>query len=264
MTPTMNVHTQVITTGGLILTLSFKTNSAKQLTELDDDLLAAGIKPYTFATSPVGTQPAASDASPNASTSDATLKTPETPPAPAQDTKVIEPKLAKPTTPPPAEKKQLPMPDFIPQNETEIVDIEVRQVDTREKIAYIGKTEDGSEVKIDKRIREQIQAIGFDTSTWDTPDPHIRKTITVTTNTYGVIQQVKNSDGVWTWARISKNIKVGDLLCLRSEEGNLTYHKVLKNGRFTIEFEGTHPAIDNTGTCYVCLTEPPAKEIIPF
>ena len=246
MFPVATTHIQVEIPGGFTASLSLKITSAEQLVELGKSLEACDIKPANSATIGKPSLPPKKD----------------TPKIPDKPVKKPPRSIPAPATTPKTEK---PMQDFIPQNPTEIIDIEISKVGPRQEIVYTGKTEDGQEIKIGKQHRRQMQSIGFDTSTWEIADPHLRETITVAVNDFPVIQQIKNPDGVWTWARQASSIREGETLCLMDDNNDISYHIVSKTGRMVIEFEGDHKPIENAGTCYICLTPPPAPpQDIPF
>lgn len=261
-TQNANVHMDVLVPGGFKTSISFKISEPQQLTEFGKSLQACGIKPYV--------QQFGVQQSPSMET-DAADKPPATEPQKAETKWKPAPAPTEPVPPtsskPPAKSngsklEHKPMPDFIPQNVKEIVDIIVSADDKGGRV-YTGMTEDSIEIKMDKQLKDQLHTVGHDISTWDISDPHLRDTIIVTTNTYKTIQQVQNPAGVWTWARQSVNLKEGDVICLRDEDA-ISYHEIKKNGRMSIELEG-HSTIENTGTCYVCLTPPPVPmPDIPF
>lgn len=246
MFPVTTIHIQVEIPGGFTASLSLKITSAEMLAELGQSLERCGIKPHTPGKN---TMPPVNDKS-----SEPSPALPETP-AKTPEIKIQRAETAHINPSPATETDNYPpMPTFIPQNVTEIIDIEARDK------YYIGKTEDGTEIKIDNLHQKQMTAIGYDTSTWDRPEPYIAEPIIVSLNTFPKIQQIKNPDGIWTWVRAAANVKADDVLCLKADDGNISYHKIKANKRMMIEFADDHPPIENNGFVYICLKE----QDIPF
>ncbi len=287
-----NVHMDVLIPGGFRATISIKISQAQELADFGHSLSSCGINPYIpqFGRQQ---QPVKDDTPAEPDHKDLEEDTAHTkiqrssqtanPPewknsgttvlmrvASGDDPNELIQPAENTSAPVNGNKPELkPMPDFIPQNVQEIIDIEVRTIESRErdKMAIFGKAEDGIEFELDKQLKEQLHSIGYDVSTWDVPEPYISETITIATNTYNVIQQIKNPDGVWTWSRVGRNLKQGDIICLRDFDldDGISYHEIEKNNRFLITFTDGHPAIENSGMCYVCLTHPPALKLdIPF
>jgi hypothetical protein len=137
-------------------------------------------------------------------------------------------------------------------------------------VLYTGLTDDQRKIDVVQFIRQQMQAIGHDTTTWDQSEPYLQKSITVTLDSDGRIDHVKNPDGVWTVSRHAKDIKAEDTLCIRNEDNEIEYHTVSKvavysrmSGPYDILFDDDYPQISAShDRHFVCLT--PAPEQIPF
>ena len=72
---------------------------------------------------------------------------------------------------------------FDPQNIREINDIVLMETEQGKRSpSWQGKTEDMGDVKIVNYIRDHMQGVGHDTSTWEQENPHIRQNIIVSLN----------------------------------------------------------------------------------